>query len=246
MLSIGTQVWTRIGAEGESPKARNAHVALLLPSRDQESGESMLIFGGSSPYNGAFDDVFLLHLGKSDAPEGHKYRWEKLSCSGEQPEARELHCGVVISDSSICFLGGRNKYGSMCTDMAYLDIASWRWQVIPMCGWARCSHTAGLVGGVLTSFGGFDGSAVCGDSWQFCDQIDEWRLAQTSTSSKTDTAACERFGHCGATIVPLAGNTDSNNAAATHNQDKALLVFGGMNAEADLNDIVLISRQRHL
>lgn len=269
MFVTDTRTWTQVAAEGDAPMPRNAHVAMLLPPIALDVGDrqqhAMLVFGGSSPHHGAFDDAFLLHLDGTDAVDGSsarpKFRWEKLSCSGEQPEARELHCGVRVSDASVCFLGGRNQHGNMCTDMAYLDTKTWTWQVVPLCGWARCSHAAGLVDGVLTSFGGFDGASVCGDCWQFCDQVDEWRPAISATDKAGRQIVPERFGHCGTTVVVPADILDSGvhdvsssdkmteeSNKESNNTDlrtvRALLVFGGMNAEADLNDLVLVTQQR--
>jgi hypothetical protein len=258
ILVVDTRVWTQVATEGDAPTPRNAHAAAVVPSDSSRRQPAMLVFGGSSPHHGAFDDAFLLHLDEDNAADRNasrrKFRWEKLVCSGEQPEARELHCGVPVSDSSVCFLGGRNQHGSMCTDMAYLDTSSWMWQVVPMCGWSRCSHAAGLVGGVLTSFGGFDGTSVCGDSWQFCDQVDEWRLVSSAEGKSGLQHVPERFGHCGATIVvPTAAldrekvasgsNEQSNNTDLESGGVRALLVFGGMNAEDDLNDLVFVAPQ---
>lgn len=201
----------------------------------------MLVFGGSSPDHGAFSDVFVLHLDMTGSPSNsgeRTYRWEQLSCSGEQPEARELHCGVRVSDNRVCFAGGRNRDGNMCTDMAWLDTTKLEWQIMPICGWGRCSYVAGSIRGTIVGFGGFDGSSVCGDCCSFCEKTEAWYTVEAADDKHPHDKhqpIPERFGHCG-TAVELFGAGDKA-------VEQAILVFGGMNAETDLDDVVML-RQR--
>lgn len=263
--------WSRAEiADGEVPMPRNAHATVLLPPTSLNAGAShhrMLIFGGSSPRDGVFDDAFVLEIpagGVTAARLGasEPLRWERIEFAGDDtPEARELHCATLLSQSSsstsslVCFSGGRNRDGNVCTDMALLDVCSWQWQLVPICEWNRCSHVAGLVDGALVSFGGFDGGALSDDTWTYRDNTESWERAvikfdSSSIDSAGDTRKAdgspetriplERFGHAGCTIElqsPAAapsGKDEERSAAA-------LLVFGGMNAWTDLNDVLIVA-----
>ncbi|KAE9103329.1 hypothetical protein PF006_g22206, partial [Phytophthora fragariae] len=157
------------------------------------------------------------------------------------PEARELHSALLQSESAICFVGGRNFDGKICTDMATLDIKSWTWQLMPICEWNRCSLAAGVIDGALVSFGGWDVGRICGDCCHYSDEEESWihaTLAECKTGNQTEPAmpeVPERFGHCGTTITVQPSNQP--NAKATR---QGLLIFGGMNAQSDLDDLVLI------
>jgi hypothetical protein len=235
--------WTKAPVEGEAPTPRNAHAAVALPKRsDSDETRRMLMYGGSSPESGAFSDLFVLHVPtKEDTAQ--TLRWEKLSPTGEIPEARELHCALLQSESNVCFAGGRNLDGKVCTDMALLDVSSWTWQLVPICEWNRCSIAAGVVEGELISFGGWDGGRIRGDACRYADDEESW-LPVPIADARDDKQPVgpalpdipERFGHCGTTVtMPAEG--------AGKTRQQGLLVFGGMNAEGDLNDLVLISRR---
>ncbi|KAE9072154.1 hypothetical protein PF010_g25598 [Phytophthora fragariae] len=185
------------------------------------------------------DELFLLHVPVHDVDTA--LRWEKLSPDGDAPEARELHSALLQSESTICFAGGRNFDGKVCTDMATLDIKSWTWQLMPICEWNRCSLAAGVIDGELVSFGGWDGGRICGDCCRYSDEEESWiqaTLAECKAGKQTEpalTEVSERFGHCGTTVTVQPSNQP--NAKATR---QGLLIFGGMNAQSDLADLVLI------
>lgn len=260
-LAVETRKWSKVDVSGDAPKPRNAHAAVLLPLEAAESTHRrMLIYGGSSPEEGAFNDVFLLHVPLVDETGGvnERFRWEKMECCGERPEPRELHCAALISSTSICFSGGRNFDGNICTDMALLDCTTWEWQLIPICEWNRCSHAAGKIDDCLVSFGGFDGGAIRNDCWVYDDNHESWlRVNAVATdaemirddkresqiecpeTSPSSSSVSERFGHAGCTIVLNAASTTARQKKAPK---QALLIFGGMNASSDLNDLVLIAQ----
>ncbi|TMW58232.1 hypothetical protein Poli38472_011820 [Pythium oligandrum] len=238
IFSTRTRQWRQPDVEGWMPQPRNAHAAIRLP--DQDGQHRILIYGGSSPSHGAFDDLYVLEMSIED--RAAPLRWDRIEdkqsegAQDEIPEARELHIATFLTDKQVCFSGGRNRDGSICTDMALLDIESWRWQLVPICEWNRCSHAAGLVDGTLVSFGGWNGGAITDDTWEYADNEESWLSAQITSPSKDEkdperdeTQIPERFGHCGCTIQP---NKDS---------PTGLLVFGGMNGEQDLNDLVWIT-----
>ncbi|KAE9287011.1 hypothetical protein PF008_g26531 [Phytophthora fragariae] len=210
-----TSSWYEAAVEGEAPRPRNAHTAIVLPEEaDSLETRRMLVHGGSSP---------------------------ELSPDGDAPEARELHSALLQSESTICFAGGRNFDGKVCTDMATLDIKSWTWQLMPICEWNRCSLAAGVIDGELVSFGGWDGGRICGDCCRYSDEEESWiqaTLAECKAGKQTEpalTEVSERFGHCGTTVTVQPSNQP--NAKATR---QGLLIFGGMNAQSDLADLVLI------
>ncbi|KAG7398666.1 hypothetical protein PHYBOEH_010715 [Phytophthora boehmeriae] len=241
-----TSSWREPTVKGDIPLPRNAHAAVALPETTNSADErQILVYGGSSPEYGAFADLFLLHIDTRDTTRS--LRWEKINADGEVPEGRELHCALQQSDNVVCFAGGRNRDGKVCTDMALLDVHRWSWQLVPMCGWNRCSLAAGVVDGDLISFGGFDGGQICGDCCRYSDREESW-LSVDVTESKGDQQAAEpaetassgiaaRFGHC-ATTVTMACELKEKRTW------QGLLIFGGMNAERDLDDLVLISKRR--
>ena len=194
---IGTHTWSTLTATGHVPTARNAHAALLLPRDDASDASSyrMLLFGGSSPETGPFADVFVLHITVADDQDGGAHeassleaRWELMACTGEAPEARELHaaCFLVADDPNtpsmssskvVCFCGGRNVHGTVCTDMALLDLTTWAWQLVPICEWNRCAHVAATIGASssIVSFGGWDGAmGILDDCWVYSHAAETW------------------------------------------------------------------------
>ncbi|TYZ67081.1 hypothetical protein PybrP1_003876 [[Pythium] brassicae (nom. inval.)] len=238
VFDIHSCKWSRAEiADGEVPMPRNAHAAVLLPASPAAAAHHrMLVFGGSSPDDGAFEDAFVLQipLGYVTAAgneDREPLRWERVD-------------------------GGRNRDGTICTDMALLDPHSWQWQLVPICEWNRCSHVAGLVGGALVSFGGFDGGALRDDIWVYRDDAESWERATIvyepgSVDNNSDThkveggpetailLSLERFGHAGCTVELRAS---AAGASGKVERRIALLVFGGMNASTDLNDLLMVAQ----
>lgn len=209
----------------------------------------MVVFGGSSPDDGAMADVFVLTLPSDLAALRQTHdalTWERIECiDGEAPEARELHCAThVPQTATICFSGGRNAAGDICTDVALLDTASWRWTLVPICAWNRCAHVTAYVQDAVVSFGGFDGSALRGDCWVYADAIEAWveaelldvSVSKTTADAQPAEAVVGRFGHAGCAVALRS----AKDAASKTNVTAALLVFGGMTATQDLNDLVLL------
>lgn len=225
VFNIKTKSWRKPLIEGWMPTARNAHAAIQLATTQEPDEYRLLIAGGSSPEEGAFDDVYILHIPQHEieAP----VRWERCECTQEgeaAPEARELHIATFLSSNTICFSGGRNRDGNVCTDMMLLDVETWKWTIIPICEWNRCSHVAGMIDGALLSYGGWDGGSIRNDAWVYNDEEESWLPVVWTEKSQKPIA---RFGHCSCVVI-------------LPTQKKGLLVFGGMNAEEDLNDLVLI------
>ncbi|KAG6966621.1 hypothetical protein JG688_00006674 [Phytophthora aleatoria] len=141
-----TSSWTKAAIKGETPLPRNAHAAIALPQTDDSMGSrKMLVYGGSSPEYGAFNDLYLLHI---PAGDNQPLRWEKCT-----PEA---------------------------------------------------------------------------------DSKEEKQPAEPSPSEIP-----ERFGHCGTTV-----EIQTPSKPAEKSRRQGFLIFGGMNAESDLNDLVLITQTR--
>ncbi|KAF4034612.1 Kelch motif [Phytophthora infestans] len=236
--------WTKATTEGEPPLPRNAHAAIALPPTGApREPRRMLIYGGSSPECGAFNDLYLLHI---PADVSEPLRWEKCASEGELPEARELHCALLQFETSICFAGGRNLDGKVCTDMAMLNFSYWTWQLVPMCEWNRCSLAADVVDGELIAFGGWDGGRICGDCCRYSDAEESWIPVETADAKEKEPAEPsttdipERFGHCGTTVW-----LHETSKAAEKDRRQGLLIFGGMNAQSDLNDLVLITQSQN-
>ncbi|KAG1695850.1 hypothetical protein DVH05_019188 [Phytophthora capsici] len=228
IFNTRTLTWTFTTVEGEIPLPRNAHAAIALPEKD--NFHRMLMYGGSSPESGAFNDLHLLLV---PVDKTMKLRWEMIVASGETPEARELHCPLLQSETVVCFAGGRNFDGKVCTDMAMLSFSSWTWQLVPICEWNRCSLVAGAVDGELISFGGWNGDRICGDCCRYSDDEESWLAVTTTEKDPTVKDIPERFGHCGTTVTMPQGEKT---------RKQALLIFGGMNSETDLDDLILISK----
>ncbi|KAG3236887.1 hypothetical protein PI124_g18112 [Phytophthora idaei] len=223
-----TSSWTKAAIKGETPLPRNAHAAIALPQTDDSMGSrKMLVYGGSSPEYGAFNDLYLLHI---PAGDNQPLRWEKCTPEGEIPEARELHCALLQSETTVCFAGGRNFDGKVCTDMALLDFSNWTWQLMPICEWNRCSLAAGAVDGELIAFGGWDGGRICGDCCRYSDDEESWIPVITADSKEEKQPAepspseiPERFGHCGTTV-----EIQTPSKPAEKSRRQGFLIFGAL------------------
>lgn len=244
VLHTQTQQWTQVQVEGDVPAPRNSHAAILLPASQQqqehEGSSTMLIYGGSSPQQGTLNDVVLLQI-PTDSKVPHQWQRQAVSSGlAPEPAPRELHCAAQIPGTgarTICFVGGRTQDGELCSDLLLLSIDSWTWRAQHAPGdWRRCSHVAGVIDKALVSMGGWDGERIRDDCWRF--RAGRWALASVETDNSKKRGAedpeshaeleqtLERFGHCACQVDgPVSG----------------LLVFGGMNATQDLNDLVLLT-----
>jgi hypothetical protein len=254
-------IWTQIEYEQNDnivvPAPRNAHAMIVLPSKDQ-----VLLFGGSSPETGPFQDVFVLHVNEKEKV----YKWEQIfvctnnSKEEEKPEARELHMATFLTKDEILFSGGRNIHGQVCNDMALLNIKTWKWQLIPICEWNRCSHFATKIGKDkwTLSYGGWDGGQnILNDIWIYVHEAETWFQAMPkekeptdsdsdSDSKKKEYQAEERFGHTGCLLpvrLPVDDVDKSEEEGKTFKQQ--LLIFGGMNVHKDLNDLFVLTLSQY-
>ncbi|KAF1778379.1 Kelch-type beta propeller [Phytophthora cactorum] len=186
-----TSSWTKAAIKGETPLPE-MHTPPLLYLRRTTRWDLEKCWSMADP---------------RPTGDNQPLRWEKCTPEGEIPEARELHCALLQSETTVCFAGGRNFDGKVCTDMALLDFSNWTWQLMPICEWNRCSLAAGAVDGELIAFGGWDGGRICGDCCRYSDDEESWIPVITADSKEEKQPAepspseiPERFGHCGTTV----------------------------------------------
>ncbi|GLE01088.1 hypothetical protein PINS_up009901 [Pythium insidiosum] len=217
------------------------------------------------------DDLFVLHIPIDDnAPERSAlWRWQQIHCEGVRPSARELHvaCWLPQAPPRVCFLGGRgrDRDGALCDDVAVLDVERWTWtlQSRPassvLSWWQRCAHVAGVVDRQLVSVGGWDGAEISSECYALplsdAQQSEKTSEVATATArvveddehEQRNQARLGRFGHCGCVVATAASATKEPEAQQEEKEDDAamhataLLVFGGMTADDDLQDLVVIA-----
>ena len=85
-----TRAWARLAVEGEPPSPRNGHTAVAVDDH------TMAVFGGSSPEDGQFNDLYTLQLDRG----GSSGRWAKVEWDGEGPAERDLHAAAASRGAS--------------------------------------------------------------------------------------------------------------------------------------------------
>ncbi|OQR92799.1 hypothetical protein ACHHYP_03206 [Achlya hypogyna] len=236
VLDTDAMKWSTPPVLNDPPRPRNAHTAL-------RTSKGIIVFGGSSPSEGAMNDVHLLTI--HDAI----LTWQAVACHGPPLHSRELHAATLLDAKAEAMYvsGGRLADGQLCSESAVLDLGgyfwpasrhsmavidSWTWRVEETGSWRRCGHVVGRINGALVHYGGWDGgNGFCDDGWVRQENAEENKLVPLrverpasgdcvllgdEASAVHDTG---RLGHTACVVGPT------------------LYVFGGMTVVADLNDL---------
>lgn len=107
----GTPTWSPLAPAGDSPGARDYHVAIYDPPRDR-----MLIYGGNAS-GGTLGDVWALSLGGAPA-------WTELAPAGPAPSSRLTPCAAYesLGDRMVVF-GGWNAPAGALGDVWQLSLS---------------------------------------------------------------------------------------------------------------------------
>nr|KAE8929191.1 hypothetical protein PF009_g20687 [Phytophthora fragariae] len=211
-------------------------------------GEGGLIYliGGANREGASFGDVHCFDF--------ETRAWKFVIPSSGSLSPRSGHSAVAIGSKIYVFGGFDVAAGATFNDVNVFDTRTLSWYEAAVEGEEprpRNAHAAIILpedddsretrrmlvhGGSSLEVG-----RICGDCCHYSDEEESWihaTLAECKTGNQTEPAmpeVPERFGHCGTTITVQPSNQP--NAKATR---QGLLIFGGMNAQSDLDDLVLI------
>ena len=118
--------WTRLKPQGEAPAKRYGHSAVAL-----DDGR-MLVFGG---FNGSFlGDLLEYTPSRCDGDVCSPPVWQKLSCTGTPPCARDGHAAMLLPDGrTMLVIGGFD--GKHCfNDVHALDTTTMTWRQLAATG----------------------------------------------------------------------------------------------------------------
>jgi hypothetical protein len=184
------------------------------------------------------------------------------------PSSREMQAGCV-SGSTLFMFGGRRETGEILNDCwalsfeqrppsdassdAVVDtsaapttdaatttiprLPSWRRRSELDLGQPLCSHVAGCsADGTIVIFGGFNGESIS-ESVYCCADVSPWEGGSNRLQEVSLSAAIEpRFGAC----VCSAPSWLLTARERTGTSPAGIVLFGGVNAEHDLNDFWLL------
>ena len=215
-----TRAWARLAVEGEPPSPRNGHTAVAVDDH------TMAVFGGSSPEDGQFNDLYTLQLDRG----GSSGRWAKVEWDGEGPAERDLHAaaalrcagagGAAAAAYSMHVCGGRGITGSVFADSWEFVFGAGAWRRLGDMPGPRCSHAGAFVrdgnnAHHLCLHGGWDGEmGVYGSLLVLDTGRAEWSVSEVSEA--------KRFGQCAA------------------GDGERIFVFGGINPARDFDDMLIL------
>ena len=155
----GGLAWAQLTPAGTPPAARSGHTAVFDPATDR-----MLVFGGGDA-SGAFSDVSELALESGS-------EWSPLIDPGNVPTPRNAHSAVFDTQRARMLIFGGANVATFLSDVATLSLSGDPvWSPLVPGGTppgARSSQSAiyDPVRDRVIVFGGFDGGAGLGDTWE--------------------------------------------------------------------------------
>lgn len=173
----------------------------------------LYVFGG---WNGSrmINDLYILNVGT--------LRWSKAAYSGEVPTPRAGHSAVVIGTNLVVFGGGDGT--NYLNDLYFLDLETMVWKQGYTSGTTPCArsrHTATVISEhQMVVIGGGDDSRVYNDVYI----LDVSNMSWTKPQVTGKAAPSPRWGHSAATIGK---------------SDEKVIIFGGHDGSAMLNDLWL-------
>jgi hypothetical protein len=231
-----------VGEAGIEVNGRNSHSLAVLSS---EGVSYLVIFGGASTVLGAQGDTIYASLPSLEALDTANIyvEWKSMTYASSlsAPCAREMHSSCVVDDQ-LYILGGRNHRGEFLDDVWTLRVVSsssleWTKRVEMTLPLGRCSHGASSIQiqpnyPSICIYGGLTAAGAIDDKFML------YELSATSSSTSSwqvlpppSIAIAGRFGlaMCSVSVVEA---------------DDALMIFGGVNADLDFNDVYLIKASR--
>ena len=244
VFNINNSEWKYVGEKGAVIKERNSQIMNIIDG-GEDIGTYLVIYGGASPESGPLGETFYSKIPRNwedivkNGIDSFYVEWQILSLETPSPSPgpREMH-GSAVVDNSLYIMGGRGEDGNMLNDIWGLSFNSindinehniFSWKRINCDDLhACCAHSLVAFGYSLFSFGGFD--ETVGISQQLCKiDLSNQTNSNIPMQSSPDPIPA-RFGHC-ACLVKLQ-LIDINR--------HAMVLFGGVNLEADLADMWLI------
>jgi hypothetical protein len=217
-----------------------------------------VVFGGSSPVEGPMNDLYALQSMQSEDPASYKYRWQPLGTTGDAPQPRELYAaffrpgssGELLSPAltsefskptpspaadadcpSLVIIGGRNSEGKALKTMHVLNLSTMKWSKsykIPHAV-ASAATAASSDGRKLYVYGGWAGATELSSAVHILDTTrgsDPSTWIWTTPTLSPSPLPPPRFACAGVLSETAAG--------------PAMLVFGGMEAERDADDMLIL------
>jgi len=262
--------WHYVGEAGAEISARNSHCLRIISTSSSEGTNDndvqhfLVLYGGASPELGPLGDTYYAVLPKEGISDSTDFfvTWKLLtpSVSTPCPPCREMFSASVVplnassSRTGLLIAGGRNAE-TVLADTWILephngdDIGcdecplNWRKLSSMALPHPRCAHSASVVSAppVLVLYGGFTGQGISEDviisPLDFDDDSTQhmWKLVQPSSTIGG------RFAHC---MCPapqwLLGSAAGSGIECTN----GVLIFGGIDATQDYNDMWLLGNIR--
>lgn len=205
-------VWAVVETCGAEPPVRNSHSAVVI-------GGEMVVFGGANG-EGPLGDALCLDL------SSRAWRTAPVA-GGEVPGPREMHaaCATGGASPSMFVVGGRQGDGTICSDLWQLQAPvvdeDWSWRRLADHDEAICACALEALGdGRLLLFGGWDGGIS---------------ISRTSSIyNSSDNTWCTELG------VEPAPPSRFAHASALAADGRSVYIFGGINVEQDLDDLLLL------
>jgi len=140
-FDLTTQLWELHPLVGNSPSARAAHSAVLIPDKSK-----VIIFGGRLQ-DQRMNDMYMLDL--------PSMVWEKVD-TNEGPCGRSWHSTVAIDSNRILLFGGFSQDCIPLDDSWFFDMERRRWTQLDResVKKQRLWHTAVAINGSCHVFGG--------------------------------------------------------------------------------------------
>jgi len=216
LLDTGKGEWLRVNASGPFPQPRELHSGVAIATASKEAQVSFFVLAGrSGPH--IFNDSFIFDSGSSS--------WSSF---GRCP-ARAGH-SVVNFDSWLLLFGGVDEVGFQ-NDLLVRDVPAVLSQSRRATQKAKRKHMKGATINKWTSVS-LQHSAPSSSS--FSSSSSSCSSSSTSSTSASLSSSSRlpdpRFGHS-LTAIPTSDTS----------RPSSFVLFGGMNAETDMNDVWLLT-----
>ncbi|EIE27365.1 galactose oxidase [Coccomyxa subellipsoidea C-169] len=127
MLDTLTWDWSFVEVESGRPPARHSHCTGLFQDH------CLLVFGGAGMH-GTLGDLWLFNTKTGT--------WVTPMAEGQAPCQREMHSGVMLTDSRMLICGGRSAAGQVLCDVSIFDGNEMKWTSSIATQYFFCAHSA--------------------------------------------------------------------------------------------------------